>query len=61
MKRIFLLVVLLTTSISLFAQKDVTKFMGIPVDGLKPEMIQNLKEKGFVSSEDDKDILEGEL
>lgn len=29
------------------AQKDVTKFLGIPVDGLKPAMIQKLKAKGF--------------
>ena len=35
--------------------------MGIPIDGFKPEMIQKLKEKGFVSSADDKNILEGEF
>lgn len=61
MKRILFFVALLTTSISLFAQKDVTKFMGIPIDGFKPEMIQKLKEKGFVSSASDKNILEGEF
>ena len=33
--------------------------MGIPIDGFKPEMIKKLKEKGFVSSTADKDILEG--
>ncbi len=38
-------------------QKDVTKFLGIPVDGTKAEMIQKLKEKGF--SEDPQ--LEGAL
>lgn len=32
---------------SLFAQKDVTKFLGFPVDGSKSEMIKNLKSKGF--------------
>lgn len=48
-------------TISTFAQKDVTKFMGIPIDGFKPEMIKKLKEKGFVSSTTDKDILEGEF
>lgn len=31
-----------------FAQKDVTKFLGIPVDGTKAEMMQKLKAKGFV-------------
>lgn len=29
------------------AQTDVTKFLGIPVDGSKSEMIQKLKAKGF--------------
>lgn len=31
-----------------FAQKDVTTFLGIPVDGTKSEMINKLKAKGFV-------------
>ena len=61
MKRILLITVVLVISISLFAQKDVTKFLGIPIDGFKPEMIQKLKEKGFVSSASDKSILEGEF
>lgn len=29
------------------AQKDVTKFLGIPVDGNKSEMVRMLKSKGF--------------
>lgn len=29
------------------AQKDVTKFLGIPVDGNKSEMVRQLKSKGF--------------
>lgn len=37
-------------SMSVYAQKDVTQFLGIPVDGSKWEMMQKLKEKGFVSS-----------
>ena len=61
MKRRLSVAILLVISVSLFAQKDVTKFMGIPIDGFKPEMIQKLKEKGFVSSESDKNILEGEF
>lgn len=43
------------------AQKDVTKFLGIPIDGTKSEMIQKLKAKGFKSSYYDKEILEGEF
>ena len=35
-------------SIVSFAQKEVTKFLGIPVDGTKQEMEQKLKNKGFV-------------
>ena len=40
-------VLLLTVTISAFGQSDVTKFLGIPVDGFKSEMIQKLKEKDF--------------
>lgn len=36
-------------SMVLFAQRDVTKFLGIPVDGSKAGMISKLKEKGFRS------------
>lgn len=61
MKRILLIAVVLVIFDSLFAQKDITKFLGIPIDGFKPEMIQKLKEKGFVSSESDKSVLEGEF
>lgn len=61
MKKLLSIAVLLFTSLSLFAQSDVTKFLGIPVDGFKPDMIRALKEKGFVSSMYDKDILEGEF
>ena len=42
-------------------QKDVTKFLGIPVDGYKPAMIEKLKAKGFTPTIADKDILEGEI
>ena len=47
MKKIIILALLLV-SMTAYAQKDVTKFLGIPVDGLKPAMMQKLKEKGFV-------------
>ena len=42
------------------ARKDVTIFLGIPVDGTKVEMIKKLKEKGFVYNERYK-WLEGEF
>lgn len=42
------------------AQKDVTKFLGIPVDGSKTTMIQKLKAKGFVYNQKN-DILTGQF
>ena len=47
MKKVFTVFVLLALSVAVYAQKDVTKFLGIPVDGSKTEMIQELKAKGF--------------
>lgn len=46
MKKI-IIVMLLFVSLVANAQKDVTKFLGIPVDGFKPAMMQKLKAKGF--------------
>ena len=43
------------------AQKDITQFLGIGIDGLKSEIIQKLKEKGFVSDTYKKDVLDGEF
>lgn len=48
-------------ALTLNAQNDVTKFLGIPVDGSKAEMIQKLKTKGFTSTSYDREILEGEF
>lgn len=60
MKRLFTLVALCMLSVATFAQKDVTKFLGIPVDGTKTQMIQKLKAKGFVYNQS-KDLLKGEF
>lgn len=62
MKR-FLLSVLLLMSLPVvaFGQQEVTKFLGIPVDGGKAEMIRKLKEKGFTPSPLRGDVLEGEF
>lgn len=38
---------LLTLTMTAMAQREVTKFLGIPVDGSKTEMIKKLKAKGF--------------
>lgn len=40
---------LLTLTMTAMAQREVTKFLGIPVDGSKTQMIQKLKAKGFRS------------
>lgn len=61
MKNLLTVVMLFVFSTALYAQKDVTKFLGIPVDGAKTAMIQKLKAKGFTPSTWDKNILEGEF
>lgn len=48
-------------SLASYAQKDVTQFLGIPVDGYKPEMILKLKEKGFTISPNNKDVFVGQF
>lgn len=45
--RNILTITVLLFAFSLHAQKEVTTFLGIPVDGTKSEMINKLKEKGF--------------
>jgi len=52
---------LLIVAGTLRAQTDVTRFLGIPVDGSKTEMIRKLKEKGFRSTSFGGEMLEGEF
>lgn len=47
MKKVFFILAIVINSLTSFAQEDVTKFLGIPVDGKKSAMIQKLKSKGF--------------
>ncbi|MDE7437938.1 MAG: hypothetical protein K2M93_05580, partial [Muribaculaceae bacterium] len=47
MRRILAIVSIVFCAVTCFAQKDVTKFMGIPVDGTSSEMVRQLKSKGF--------------
>lgn len=61
MKKTFSIVVLLIFSIFVYAQKDVTQFLGIPVDGTKSEMIKKLKDKGFKTVSWMEDVLTGEF
>lgn len=60
MKHLILAAMMILFATTANAQKDVTKFLGIPVDGTKAEMIQKLKAKGFTSA-GYKDVLEGEF
>ena len=47
MKKIVSLFAMFFLCISIFAQKDLTKFLGIPVDGSKTQMRQKLFAKGY--------------
>ena len=47
-------------SLNAFAQNDVTKFLGIPVDGSKQDMIKKIEAKGFKYDKAN-DFLEGEF
>ena len=52
MRKFLTLLAMIAISASIFAQREVTKFMGIPVDGSPTEMIKKLKAKGFTTDED---------
>ena len=62
MKKAIAGIILALVSIcAVYAQKDVTQFLGIPIDGSKSAMIQKLKAKGFKANSYNKDVLEGEF
>ena len=61
MKKLALIITTLLLSVSVFAQEDVTKFLGIPIDGFKPEMIKKLKAKGYTEHSYKPDVLVGEF
>ena len=42
-KKSAILFLVLLLPLTILAQKDVTQFLGIPIDGFKPEMILKLK------------------
>lgn len=54
--------IMLFLAVSMYAQKDITTFLGIPVDGYKTEMKQKLISKGFIPKKvEDYEFLEGEF
>ncbi|MDD6001245.1 MAG: hypothetical protein PUC50_03525 [Bacteroidales bacterium] len=48
MRQLIFTALLLVMTLSAYAQQEITKFMGIPVDGKKNDMIKKLENKGFV-------------
>lgn len=62
MKKYLLSLLATLLTLSLYAQNDVTTFLGIPVDGLKSEMRQKLIAKGFTPKKvGTNEYLEGEF
>ena len=53
MKQLFLSLIIFCCTLNIYAEKDVTTFLGIPVDGTKEEMYQKLQSKGFVVLDED--------
>lgn len=62
MKKILSLCIMAMVAMNMFAQKDVTTFLGIPVDGSEAAMKQKLQAKGFtLKKEDGEEFLKGNL
>ncbi|MDB9755886.1 hypothetical protein OAB20_06340 [Winogradskyella sp.] len=61
LKKIIQITIFLILPVVLYGQKDVTKFLDIPIDGFKPEMIKKLKSKGYTVIQGSEDELEGEF
>lgn len=62
MKKLFLIIAAVMMAVSVMAEIYPTKFLGIPVDGTKQEMIQKLKAKGFMyHNEHGEEFLTGEF
>lgn len=59
MRKVIACIFFVWVAMSAFAQKDVTKFLGIPIDGTQAAMIQKLKDKGFKPTPIAKNVLEG--
>lgn len=62
MKKLLFSLLATLLTLSLYAQNDVTTFLGIPVDGFKSEMRQKLIAKGFTPKKvRTNEYLEGEF
>ena len=58
--KILTLLILISIAINSYAQQKVTKFLGIPIDGYKIDMIHKLEKKGFIY-DSKRDCLKGEF
>ena len=52
MKKFVTILFMTLFAINVMAQQEVTKFLGIPIDGFKPQMRQNLIAKGYTPKHD---------
>jgi transcriptional regulator of heat shock response len=59
-KKLIYILLFLNIQSKLYAQTEVTKFLGISIDGYKSDIINKLKRKGFTNSPYKKDVLVGE-
>ena len=60
MRKILMLLFTLMFACTMQAQNDITKFLGIPIDGSKTEMRKKLLAKGFTPIQG-QDVLQGEF
>ncbi|MCR5532802.1 MAG: hypothetical protein K6F10_02875 [Paludibacteraceae bacterium] len=62
MKRLFILLAAVLMTASMMAENYPTKFLGIPIDGTKREMIKKIQAKGFMyHNEQGQEYLSGEF
>lgn len=61
MKKILYCIAITFIPLLVNAQKNVTKFLGIPVDGTKTEMLNKIRAKGFRNVPGKSDVLTGEF
>ena len=61
MRQLYLSLIIFCCTFTIYAQNDPTTFLGIPVDGNKEEVIQQLYAKGFVVNPQTPEFLMGEF
>ncbi len=59
--RLFFVILFCLFCVNIFAQRDVTTFLGVPIDGAKDELLEKLKDKGWLPSMKGSDVLHGQF